>query len=65
MTHIIQGAASTLWACLSPSVMSVDRGAYVIDCAPALPTENGQDRDKTMRKALWETVEKEIAALDL
>ena len=58
---IPQGAASTLWACLSPTVMTTDRGAYICDCAPTLPNEDGQDRDGKWRKALWSAAEQQIA----
>ncbi|CAE7470021.1 Rdh14 [Symbiodinium microadriaticum] len=57
---IPQGAASTMWACLSPSIMTVDRGAYISDCAPVLPNADGQDVNGKMRKALWETADEQI-----
>lgn len=58
---IPQGAATTVWACLSPSIAEADRGAYCKDCAPALPNAAGQDEDKSVRKALWKVTAEQIA----
>jgi hypothetical protein len=61
LCHNGQGAASTMWACLSPSVATTDRGAYIQDCHPTAPNANGEDADGKMRKALWNVTEEQIA----
>mmetsp|Transcript_23067 Transcript_23067/g.33774 ORF Transcript_23067/g.33774 Transcript_23067/m.33774 type:complete len:331 (+) Transcript_23067:76-1068(+) len=58
---IPQGAATTIWACLSPTVLEEDRGAYCCDCKPVVPSVNGQDSDGTMRKELWRVVDEQIS----
>lgn len=58
---IPQGAATTVFACVAPRVDTVDlRGAYLKDCAPAMPNEAGQDVNKTLRQALWKVTEEQL-----
>jgi NAD(P)-dependent dehydrogenase (short-subunit alcohol dehydrogenase family) len=58
---IPQGAATTMFACLSPTIMNEDRGAYLVDCQASPPAcEQGKDVKGTLRKELWNTIEKEI-----
>jgi SNF family Na+-dependent transporter len=33
-----QGAATTIWGCLSPTIIDEDRGAYLSDCGPITPS---------------------------
>lgn len=62
--NIVQGAATTVWACVSPRVRDEDmRGSYLVDCCPALPlTPEGRDEDgsqtKGLRKVTLELLEK-------
>ena len=49
---IPQGAATTLYGCLEPSLTS-QAGSYLFDCAVVEPNEEGRDAAKTKRKALW------------
>jgi hypothetical protein len=60
---IPQGAATTLYACLSPTIDDEERGAYLVDCAAQLPNVEGQDVDKALRTALWNTSESQLAAV--
>jgi NAD(P)-dependent dehydrogenase (short-subunit alcohol dehydrogenase family) len=58
---IPQGAATTMYACLSPTIMNEERGAYLVDCHATSPTcEQGKDVKGTLRKELWNTMEKQI-----
>jgi NAD(P)-dependent dehydrogenase (short-subunit alcohol dehydrogenase family) len=58
---IPQGAATTLYACLSPTIMTEDRGAYLVDCRATPPScEQGKDVNGTLRKELWKTMEQQI-----
>lgn len=41
----LQGAATTIWACLSPTVMDEDRGAYLSNCGPVAPSATGMISD--------------------
>lgn len=60
---IPQGAATTLYACLEPSLKSAElRGSYLVDCAVASPSEAGQDVSKLSRKALWRRTDEDLAA---
>ena len=63
---IPQGAATTLFACLEPSLARPElRGSYLADCAVTAPNAEGQDADKAGRKALWAATEEQLkAALD-
>lgn len=58
---IPQGAATTIYACLSPTIMNEERGAYLVDCKATPPTcEQGRDVNGTLRKEFWKTVENQI-----
>ena len=60
--NIPQGAATTLYACLEPSLDSPAlRGSYLVDCHVTKPTTVGQDVDKRLRRALWQVTENELA----
>ena len=55
-----EGAASTVWACLSPRGLDESlRGAYVMDCAPALPNDAAQS--SSLRDEVWRRTEEELA----
>ncbi len=56
---IAQGAATTLYACLSPDVVS---GEYYSDCAVGPADAEGLDEGKTLRKALWQATEEQLKA---
>ena len=56
---IPQGASTSITGCLDPS-LEQHRGAYLSDCAVALPNAVAQDVDGTMRKALWATTQAQI-----
>jgi NAD(P)-dependent dehydrogenase (short-subunit alcohol dehydrogenase family) len=57
---IPQGAATTLFGCLSPDAQG---GVYLVDCAVAEPlTDAGRDADKSLRRALWQKTEEQVAA---
>ena len=59
---IPQGTATTLYACLEPSLDTPAlRGSYLVDCQVAKPTADGQDANKRLRRALWKVTEKELA----
>ena len=63
---IAQGAATTLYACLEPSLANPDlRGSYLSDCAVAAPSKAGQDADHTLRKALWDVTAAQVAAAEV
>ena len=56
---IPQGAATTLFACLSPEAGRDDySGSYLSDCAVALP--NDQARDVELRNAFWAATETQL-----
>ena len=56
---IPEGAASTLWACLSPRGQDQSlRGAYIADCAPAQPLESARSDD--MREEVWRVTQEEL-----
>ena len=56
-----QGASTTLFACLEPSLDEADkRGSYLDSCAVAAP--NAAARDEALRKALWDATERDIKA---
>ena len=59
---IPQGAATTLYACLEPSLAEpAARGSYLSDCAVTTPmTPQAQDADGAVRKALWEATEAQL-----
>ena len=41
---IPQGAATTVWACLSPRILNEDfRGAYLSDCDAVAPSDTASD----------------------
>ena len=56
---IAQGAATTLFACLSPAVVS---GEYYSDCALGPVDEEGRDAGGAKRKALWLATEAQLKA---
>ena len=59
--NIPQGASTTLYACLEPSLDQLElRGSYLSDCALATPNTAGIDAEKKLRRALWEVTEKEL-----
>jgi len=51
---IPQGAATTVWALVSPRVQEEEmRGSYLVDCSPALPlTAQGRDEDGSAAREL-------------
>lgn len=55
---IEQGAATTVFACLAPDWQP---GAYLNDCAVARPSPLVEDADGSLRKALWEVTEAQLA----
>jgi retinol dehydrogenase 12 len=58
-----QGAATTLYGCLSPRMDTLGtRGAYLSDCAPVLPSKEGEDADKKLRQELWKVTEEQLDA---
>ena len=60
---IQQGAASTIWASVSPRIACDEsmRGVYISDCAPVAPNNAGSDVDKTGRNELWEVTSRQIS----
>lgn len=61
--NVPQGAATTIWGCLSPSIMDTDRGAYLSDCGPITPSsQQGIDADGKVRKAFWNEMEEQVNA---
>ena len=62
---IPQGAATTVYAAVAPEMQKDEnRGVYLVDCKPAVPTcECARDADGKIGEALWETVEADIAAV--
>jgi NAD(P)-dependent dehydrogenase (short-subunit alcohol dehydrogenase family) len=59
---IPQGAATTVWACVCPRVMTEGlRGAYLSDCSPISPsTAICRDEDGTIRDQLWLVSQQEL-----
>ena len=58
---IPQGASTTVFACLDPGLdKKAFSGAYLKDCAIALPNEAAQDTDYTRRVELWKYTEDQI-----
>lgn len=54
-----EGAASTVWACLSPRGEDASlRGAYIVDCAPAAPLEMASS--DALRDEVWAQTEAEL-----
>ena len=58
---IMQGASTTLTACLDPALAG-QAGAYMSDCAVIAPNLEAQDLDKARRRALWAQTEADIKA---
>ena len=59
---IPQGTATTLYACLEPSLDTPEyRGCYLSDCQVKAPSKPGQDTDRSLRRALWKVTEQELA----
>lgn len=57
---IAQGAATSVYACLSPECGREDyAGVYLKDCSLAVP--NADARDPALRKALWVATDKQLA----
>lgn len=54
-----QGAATTLFACLSPAVVS---GEYYSDCAVGAADVEGRDEARVKRRALWLATEEQLKA---
>ena len=52
-----EGAASTVWACLSPRTDL--KGAYIADCAPALPNDLAQSA--ALRDEVWRVTNEELS----
>jgi len=59
-----QGASTQLYACLAPAE-ALPAGAYLMDCALAMPNAACADETGKARKALWEETERRIAAAGL
>ena len=59
-----QGASTQLYACLAPTE-ALPAGAYLMDCALAMPNAACADETGKARKALWEETERRIAAAGL
>jgi hypothetical protein len=60
--NIPQGAATTLYACLEPSLSDPDtRGSYLADCAICEPrTDQAKDASGELRRALWAATESQL-----
>ena len=60
---IPEGAATTVWACLSPSVSNPDmQGAYLSDCRAVSPsTATCRDLDGQVRETLWNITQEDLA----
>lgn len=58
-----QGAATTMYGALAPELQKDEnRGVYLVDCAVARPgSEAARDEDGKVGKAMWDTVEADIA----
>ena len=61
---IPQGAATTLYACLEPTLaQSENRGTYLADCAIKQPsTVQAQDADGSIGRALWASTDAQLQA---
>ncbi len=59
---IPQGTATTLFACLSPRMQSdpAMSGAYLSDCSPIAPNEEGCDITCEGRNKLWEATSSQL-----
>jgi NAD(P)-dependent dehydrogenase (short-subunit alcohol dehydrogenase family) len=58
---IPQGAATTVTACLDPSLAAPEaRGAYLTDCHVAALSAVATDKDKALRRALWATMQAQL-----
>ncbi len=57
--NIGQGAATTLYACLTPDLIS---GEYYSDCAVKVTDAEAVDAGGKLRKALWEATEEQLKA---
>lgn len=62
---IPEGAATTVWACVSPQAGSdALRGAYLYECGVAQPSsltlESFQQKDKKTRDALWKATKDQL-----
>ena len=58
---IPQGASTTVFACLDPGLDNkAFNGAYLKDCAIALPNDAAQDLDKKRRIELWKYTQDQI-----
>lgn len=54
-----QGAATTLYGCLDPAVPP---GAYLKDCAVALPDAEARDEERRLRQQLWTVTDQQVTA---
>jgi hypothetical protein len=52
-----QGAATTLYGCLDPAVPP---GAYLKDCAVALPDAEARDEGGRLRQQLWTVTDQQV-----
>ena len=61
---VSQGAATTLYACLDPSLSEQStRGAYLSDCSVAQPsTSEARDASGENGEALWAATEEELSS---
>ena len=59
--NIPQGASTTVYACLDPSLVQ-HGGAYLIDCKIDEPSALGQDKNKRLRKKMWQMSVSDIRA---
>jgi NAD(P)-dependent dehydrogenase (short-subunit alcohol dehydrogenase family) len=59
---IEQGAATTVYACLTPNWTTEGFiGGYLADCKLSRPDRTGEDEDGSLRKALWKATEAQLA----
>ena len=56
---IPHGAATTLYAALSPDIEN-QSGAYLSDCQVTAPSQAGQDIDGKLRKGLWDVTKQQL-----
>ena len=59
-----QGAATSVWACLAPEVGGADfRGAYLKDCAAAVPSAAALD--PRLQERFWEVTQERLDELEV
>ena len=59
---IPMGAATSVYALLSPDINTSKSGAYLSDCSVEIPSKAGQDVGGKIRMSLWKASEKSIKA---